>query len=673
MRGDGFTPTARVPDNKFRDMLGSAGRSGLNSVAHPLAQQIQRKVYLFDWRSRRQAYSRIPATQIKGNTSTNNISGRSEHTGGVLLQSLATSKAVESSIASGGIGIHNNTDQHSQEKLHTDVPLNTFLLSAIDQDFPGALPANDLDSMQIPHVSSCQYAEYLDSLTRTQNTSKYDFCNPELYDDPFRDPIPTSDAHQINRVTPAQYTDNIPRIQRSLSIKQDSSGSLPGLYDPMARSMDFASLANKPRHRLGIGATALGITSSTSLANLLSAKGDAIPKSTSSKQLSKEKSRSSTTPRSTAFKSSLAHGQLSIDSDSRDSEVYPVGETSNLGCFKHIESDLSAIQENGSSPPPLPHIAAAIISTETPLSPGTPHVLQNGSTKRQSETTIKRTNTTQKIETKATIPSSNEESCINDGDIPVTLESLNTAISAPNPTRHTFKSLNPVQASQYSYLHGRSNTFKNTYTAVLSVGQLADDNRMLMFRTKKSQHSPVTRVGNSKEDTLTHNMHNNPDCDLETRPSGSNNHSGQPLKTTHELIAGRSTLPTISKDDDTTEFKKSARPTKRLRSVSSKVSSDALPVIAPLDKGTYKRSVSGISGVSSLQAKVLSTIDKTLAARNPNPQTLKGDSMGLQKKIGVHGAASLTNVLKHRDPSQQLLGAVHAANIVRPSPTLQLN
>lgn len=667
MRGDGFTPTARGADNKFRDMFGGTGRLGLNSVTQPLAQQIQRKVDLFDWRGRRQGYFKVQTSQSKGDINANNTNSRSEHNAGISLQPLTTSKVTENSIISGGTGIHNAADRGIQNKLHTDVPLNTFLLSAIDQDLPSALPSNDLDKMQL-YIPSSQYAEFLDSLTRTQDTSKYDFCNPELYDDPFGDPIPTSDAHQINRVTPAQYTDNIPRIQRSLSIKQDSSTNLLGVYDVMARSMDFASLTTKPRHRLGIGTSTLAITPSASLANLLNAKGNTISKSISSKRLSKEKNRSSTTPRSTDVKSSLTHGQFSIDSDSRDSEVYPITQTSNLACFRRIESDLSSIQEKGSPPPQLPCIVTTIVPTETPLSPGTPHVLQNAITKNPPETTTQRTDVM--LKTKAIVSPSNDGSSDNENEIPVTLESLSAAISAPTQptiTRHTFKSLNPIQQSQYSYLHRRSNTFKNTYTAVLSVPQLTDDNRMVMFRTKKSQHSSAPHVEQLKEETLLYPIHTNTDCDSRTHQLDSNNHTGQDLKTTHEVMVSDDTLPTISKDD-VVVFKKGVDPPEKLRSMSSKVPSDTLPVITSLDKGTYKRSV---SGVSSLQAKTSSGVTKVFSTKNPQP--LKGDSIGLQRKLGVYATTSLTNVLKNRDPSQQLLGTVHATNVLHPSPTLHPN
>lgn len=170
---------------------------------------MQRKVDLFDWRGRRQPYSKLLTTQTKGAGNTSDLGSKSEHNPGVV-HSLAASKASGSNPAIGGLGVHLTTDQHYQEKLHTELPLNTFLLSTIDHDLPSTLPFNDLDKMQLPQLSSCPHNDYLNSLTRTQDTTKYDFCNPELYDDPFGDPIPSSDAHQITRVTPAKYTDNIP-------------------------------------------------------------------------------------------------------------------------------------------------------------------------------------------------------------------------------------------------------------------------------------------------------------------------------------------------------------------------------------------------------------------------------------------------------------------------------
>ncbi len=666
IRNDGLASAVRGPDNKLRDLLNGTGRPGFSSVTRPFAQQMQRKIDLLDWRGRRQPYSKLPAAQTKGHSTTNDTGNRHEHNGSIPLQSLTTSKVTESSVALGSFGTHPSTAQYSKEKLSAEIPLNTFLLSTIDHDLPGTLPSADPDK-QLPQLSSCPHIDYINSLTRTQDTTKYDFCNPELYDDPFGDPIPSGDAHQISRVTPAKYIDNIPRIQRSLSIKQDSAGGLPGVYDPMGRSMDFNTLASKTRHRLGIGTTPLGIPSSMSLANLLTTKGETISRHAPSKASTKEQKGSSNTPHSTAFRSSLAHSRISMDSDSRDSDVYPVYETSNLTCLKRIDSDISSIQEKG-SPLPASRTATAPILTDALLSPGTLHVLHSASAKTSSKATIERNNTPPK--TRAVVSSSGEESPANDPNdkkAPVTLESLWPAVSAPNPTRHTFKPLNPARASQYSYMHGRSTTFKNTYTAVLSVGPL-EDSRMVMFRTKKSQQSPMTRAGDIKDDILLPYTHIDHDSDLETHPLEPHNCPRHAPKTTHESVADRNALPTIAKEDDAVSLGRGAHPPEKLRSANSQVPSDILPTIAPLDKGAPKRSA---SGASLLHVNIPSSVDKSSTAKNP--QIAKGDLPGTQKKTAVRTAASLTNVLKHRDPSQQLLSVVHAADVIRPSPTLQPN
>lgn len=663
MRGEGFALAARGPDSRFRELLSGSGRPGFTSVTQPLAQQMQRKVDLFDWRGRRQPYSKLLTTQPKGAGNTSDLGSKSEHNPGVV-HSLAASKASGSNPAIGGLGVHLTTDQHYQEKLHTELPLNTFLLSTIDHDLPSTLPFNDLDKMQLPQLSSCPHNDYLNSLTRTQDTTKYDFCNPELYDDPFGDPIPSSDAHQITRVTPAKYTDNIPRIQRSLSIKQDSAGNLPGLHDPMARSMDFNSLAGKTRHRLGIGATPMSIPSSISLVNLLNAKGEAASKHVSSKLLNKEQKHAGTTPRSTVFKNSLAQSQLSIDSDSRDSEVYPICETSNLVCLKGIDSDLSSIQEKG-SPQPLSHTVTALTSAEKLLSPGTPHALHSASDKRSSKAALASSDALSTAP--PAVVSSGEVSPINNSNakrLPIALESSYPANSVPNPTKHTFKSLNPVQTSQYSYLHGRSTTFKNTYTAVLSVGPL-EDSRMVMFRTKRSQQSPVIRACDTKDDPLLHHAHANahvhgdPDPDLETHPLEPHNYPRKAPKTTHELLAGRGTLSVIAKEDGAAPFGQDIRPSEKLRSVSSKVSSDTLPIIVPLDKSASTRSASGVS----------SGTDKGLAGKNPHLS--KRVLTGPQKKVVAPTVVPKDTASKHRDPSQQILVAVHAADVIHSPPTLQ--
>lgn len=83
-------------------------------------------------------------------------------------------------------------------------------------------------------------------------------------------------------------------------------------------------------------------------------------------------------------------------------------------------------------------------------------------------------------------------------------------------------------------------------------------------------------------------------------------------KTTHELLAGRGTLSVITKEDGTVPFGQDIRSSEKLRSVSSKVSSDTLPIIVPLDKGASTRSASGVS----------SGTDKGLAGKNPH--LLKG-------------------------------------------------
>ncbi|EFO64329.1 Hypothetical protein GLP15_1209 [Giardia lamblia P15] len=651
MRGEGFAIAARGPDNRFRELLTGSGRPGFTSVTQLPAQQMQRKIDLFDWRSRRQPHSKLLTTQTKGISNINDTGNKSEHNT-VIAHSLATSKTSGNNLTLGGLGAHPTTDQHNQEKLHTEIPLNTFLLSTIDHDLPGTLPFNDLDKMQLPQLSSCLHTDYLNSLTRTQDTTKYDFCNPELYDDPFGDPIPSSDAHQITRVTPAKYTDNIPRIQRSLSIKQDLTGNLPGLHDPMARSMDFNSLASRTRHRLGIGATPMSIPSSVSLVNLINNRGEAGVQHTSSKLLSKEQKGAGTTPRSTTFKNSLAQSQLSMDSDSRDSEIYPICETSNLACLKRIDSDLSSIQEKG-SPQPLSHTVTALTSAEKLLSPGTPHVLHSASAKRSSKAAI--VSSGAPATTAPVVASSSEVSPTNNSNckrFPITLESS-------HPTKHTFKCLNPTL--HYSvYPHGRSTTFKNTYTAVLSVGPL-EDSRMVMFRTKKPQQSPVTRVCDTQEGLLLHHAHTHGDLDsdLETHPLESRNYPRKAPKTTHELFTGHGTLSVVTKEDDGVSFGQGKRPSEKFRSASSKVSSDTLPIIVPLDKGASTRSASGVS----------SGTDKGLATKNP--QLSKGALTGPQKKVIAPTAVSLGAALKYLDPPQQVLVPMHAADLIQSPPTPQ--